>query len=307
MKKTLIGIISGFVLAVSVLAALPAQATVLLTATLSLTGFEAGPSPAFTYGVPNATAHVHILAFSSSTGWALNMPDGCVVPDSGAGNCFVKRVTIGGVNQEATANKVGNTQINFFITPTGGNEPSGAIEIEFEAGAVTVPVTNSNNMYSFSTNTTNAAQTEGDLAQIRFNFIPPTDTITFNSNGGSGSMSVQNFTRDGVLSGNSFTRSGYVFAGWATSQSDANAGTATYTNQGWYTMSGDVELFAVWTASGQSNGSSAGNATTTAATTPSNLATTGRNFTPLGLAGLLFLFSGVSVVAGSIVRKRRKS
>ena len=51
-----------------------------------------------------------------------------------------------------------------------------------------------------------------------------TYTVTFNSNGGSGTMSAQTMTYDAQanLTANTFTKTNYTFAGWSTSASDKN-------------------------------------------------------------------------------------
>jgi uncharacterized repeat protein (TIGR02543 family) len=71
-------------------------------------------------------------------------------------------------------------------------------------------------------------------------------TVTFNANGGSGCDYRQSIVDNATmaLSPNTFTRSGYSFAGWATS---ANAGTAEYADKASFTMgASDVVLYAVW-------------------------------------------------------------
>ena len=77
-----------------------------------------------------------------------------------------------------------------------------------------------------------------------------TYTISYNANGGSGSMSSSTHTYDASksLSSNTFTRSGYTFLGWSTSSS---ATTATYTNGQSVknltsTNGATVNLYAVW-------------------------------------------------------------
>jgi uncharacterized repeat protein (TIGR02543 family) len=75
----------------------------------------------------------------------------------------------------------------------------------------------------------------------------PVYNITFNSNGGTGTMSAQTIPQ-GVtanLTANTFTRTGYTFAGWATSA----GGSVSYADQAPYTMGGaDATLYAKWTA-----------------------------------------------------------
>jgi uncharacterized repeat protein (TIGR02543 family) len=99
-----------------------------------------------------------------------------------------------------------------------------------------------------------------------------TNTVTFNGNNStSGTMSNQSITTDvaTALTANSFARTGYTFAGWTT----ASNGTGTaYTNQESVTLTGNLTLFAKWTANTlnvtfDSNGGNAvtGITTTTAA------------------------------------------
>ena len=71
-------------------------------------------------------------------------------------------------------------------------------------------------------------------------------TVTFNANGGEGTMVPQEFTNGvaQVLSTNMFTRTGYTFAGWATNQN----GTVVYVNGQSVYVPSDVTLYAQWTA-----------------------------------------------------------
>lgn len=76
-----------------------------------------------------------------------------------------------------------------------------------------------------------------------------TSTVTFNANDGSGSpaTSTQSIS-NGVataLTANAFTRTGYTFAGW---NSLANGTGTNYTNQQSVTLTGNLTLYAKWTA-----------------------------------------------------------
>jgi uncharacterized repeat protein (TIGR02543 family) len=71
-------------------------------------------------------------------------------------------------------------------------------------------------------------------------------TITFNSNGGAGTMAVQTIASgsSAILAANVFTRPYYSFAGWSTSDT---ATSATYTDKASYAMgTADVTFYAVW-------------------------------------------------------------
>ena len=71
--------------------------------------------------------------------------------------------------------------------------------------------------------------------------------VTFDANGGSGSMPVQTIENSGMLTENTFTRSGYTFAGWNTSPDGSGTG---YANQSAITATesskGLVTLYAQW-------------------------------------------------------------
>lgn len=71
-------------------------------------------------------------------------------------------------------------------------------------------------------------------------------TITYDANGGSGSMSDTEDFGDITLTANAYTNSGYTFLGWATSQANADAGTVAYADKAEYTLSESTTLYAVW-------------------------------------------------------------
>ena len=74
--------------------------------------------------------------------------------------------------------------------------------------------------------------------------------VTFNSNGGTGTMSQQTVVNSANLTANAFTREGYTFAGWATSVNGdvvyANGAEITATSN----SKGPVTLYAQWTFQG---------------------------------------------------------
>jgi len=72
----------------------------------------------------------------------------------------------------------------------------------------------------------------------------PQYTVTFDANGGSGTMSPQTFTQ-GVaqpLSGNAFTRAGHSFEGWALTPT----GGVSFNDRASLSVGGDTQLYAVW-------------------------------------------------------------
>ena len=79
----------------------------------------------------------------------------------------------------------------------------------------------------------------------RWNALP-NHTVTFNANGGSGSMSSQTANLPTALNLNTFTRTGYFFNGWNTN-ADGISGT-TYSDGATYDFSTDITLYARWSA-----------------------------------------------------------
>ena len=72
-------------------------------------------------------------------------------------------------------------------------------------------------------------------------------TVTFNANGGTGTMDSQTFI-SGVeqeLSANAFERENYTFSGWS---EDKAADAAIYTDKAMFTATKDTPLYAVWEA-----------------------------------------------------------
>ncbi|MEI6207072.1 MAG: BspA family leucine-rich repeat surface protein [Desulfuromonadales bacterium] len=79
-----------------------------------------------------------------------------------------------------------------------------------------------------------------------FTTIACTHTVTFNGNGGTGSMSNQTASSATALTTNGFSRTGYTFAGW---NSAANGSGTAYADGASYPFTADVTLYAQWTAS----------------------------------------------------------
>ena len=72
----------------------------------------------------------------------------------------------------------------------------------------------------------------------------PNHTVTFNANGGTGSMSPQTTNVPTALTANAFTRTGYTFSNWNTL---ANGTGVTYSNGVVYSFAADLTLYAQWT------------------------------------------------------------
>jgi len=74
--------------------------------------------------------------------------------------------------------------------------------------------------------------------------VPTEITVTFNANGGSGTMTpqVMDYNTATALTANTFTREGYTFQGWATSASGAKV----YNDGASVTLKKNTILYAVW-------------------------------------------------------------
>lgn len=72
-------------------------------------------------------------------------------------------------------------------------------------------------------------------------------TLTYDSNGGTGTMANTTGSGTTTLRTNTYTKAGCTFQGWATSQANANAGTVAYADGATnYNLSADATLYAVW-------------------------------------------------------------
>ena len=88
--------------------------------------------------------------------------------------------------------------------------------------------------FPFSADTTLYAQ---------WTLIPVPHTVTFNPNGGSGTMSNQSSATPVALNANSYTRTGYTFAGWNTA---ANGSGTSFADGAVFPFGADTTLYAQW-------------------------------------------------------------
>ena len=116
-----------------------------------------------------------------------------------------------------------------------------------------VPVVRDSNFLGRS-NFTNDHDLEGSIRYIRIydQALTPqqalanaTRTVTFDANGGSGSMANQSSTTSATLNANSFTRTNHTFAGWNTVSTGAGT---PYADGATYPFVADSTLYAQWTA-----------------------------------------------------------
>ena len=110
--------------------------------------------------------------------------------------------------------------------------------------------------YADKANMTTGTSTSGGTVTLYAIWVGISYSVKFNANGGSGTMSNMSCTYGTAkaLTANAFTaptNGGYSFQGWATSASNATAGTVAYADKanmttGTTTSGGTVNLYAVW-------------------------------------------------------------
>ena len=103
--------------------------------------------------------------------------------------------------------------------------------------------------YSDGQSVSNLTSQNGGTVTLYAVWSANTYKVSFNANGGTGTMSDETFTYDKsqALTANSFTRTGYTFAGWATSSTGSKAYSDGQSVSN-LAASGSVTLYAVWTA-----------------------------------------------------------
>ena len=167
------------------------------------------------------------------------------------------KVPVGGMT--LYAKYVPNVYEIIFDGNTGTGSAPEAVKATFDA-AVTLPeCTYEKEGYHFagwyteeekSLNTGDTYTIAKDIT-LYAHWEANTYTVSFHANGGEGEMAAQNFTYDNVkaLAGNSFTRSGYTFLGWAFAE-DKEA--VVYEDKEEVNLvteqNGNVDLYAVWKA-----------------------------------------------------------
>lgn len=185
---------------------------------------------------PNTTYHVRVYAKNSAgtcyseseiTFTTLQQYTITYNMNDGSGTTTTKNVDAGGsiiVGDGVSFSRTGYTLTDWRLN----NATTGAV------------YNNGSSYSSISANATFYAQ-----------WAPIGYSVRFNANGGSGSMSNQNFTYDVAqnLTTNTFTRTGYDFAGWATSTNGAVAYTNGQSVSNLSSTNGAVvDLYAKWTA-----------------------------------------------------------
>ena len=229
------------------------------------------------------SATVKFLAPSSNGGYRVNRYDIKTYPTNRVYNCTSTNCHIGGLAagtpyffQVAAVTKVGRGAYSMpskVITPTGSvtltfnaNGGSGTMAGEtelYDTTATLTPNTFTYVGYTFTgwntkANGSGTGFTNGALAKFTGSDTfyaqwtvatapSTTATITFNANGGIGTMAPETETLNAsaVLTTNTFTRTGYTFTGWNTTASDTGT---SFTNSEVVQFTTSITLYAQWTA-----------------------------------------------------------
>jgi len=155
------------------------------------------------------------------------------------------------------------------------NANGGTGTMSNQNGSNSTPFVFSTNTYTFSGKTWDQWNTAVDgtgtnyLAGVSYTIANATtvyaqwNSITFNANGGTGTMAMQSGNAARAITTNAFTRTNFTFAGWNTA---ANGTGTAYANSVSYAFTSDVTLYAQWntTVTFNSNGGSGSMANQTA-------------------------------------------
>lgn len=154
-------------------------------------------------------------------------------------------------------------------------------------------LSNPSNPCSFS-NATNG----GEAEDYKLTVTSSGYTVTFDSNGGAGTMANQTASSPTNLTVNTFTRTGYTFSGWNTA---ANGSGTAYANGASFPFSANATLYAQWTPTYTLTYNGNGNTGGTVPTDGSSPYTAASTVTVLGNSGSLvrtnYTFAGWNTAA----------
>lgn len=275
---------------------------------ISLAGFVA---PAYAAGtglssVPSFTARELTPAFTltytytsgldtSTNFWVdfsqLNLPSSCTPSATTAwADCGISSFTLlDGSNNSIsttgmTVERDGGNKVRFRKASNLGTISSIVINIASSVLRASSVVGNTSAEFKYADNSQLTAAYQITTANSY--------SVTFDPNGGSGTMASQSTNATTALSSNTYTRSGYTFGGWATSQANASAGTVAYADGANYDFLSATTLYAIWNVA--ASPSSSGNA----------LANTGFSAAPYLALGSSMILFGLSIV---LYPRRRES
>lgn len=179
------------------------------------------------------------------------------------------------------------------------NWPAGTTwTFTYDANTITLPYAATITVNA-STFLASSPPTTFDSVRLSVNlvgYVAPTKTVTFNVNGGEGTMANQTASAATALTANSFTRAGYSFTGWNTSAD--GTGTA-FADAASFAFTADQTLYAQWAAVPVAQ----------PATVDSSLATTGNVVESAGSwsSSALMITAGLALLLLVELRSRSQS
>lgn len=240
----------GVALPIALLSAAPAQAAAItnltVTSTGPLTAGQANSAPiVISFTAPTAlTADNYNSAYISLVGAsAVTTP---------SGNSCTGAVTV--QNDQALANTC-----SLFASPNVSTQAMGNFgsavnwpanttwTFTYDTNTITLPyaATMRVNASTFLASSPPTTFDSAELAVPLLGYVAPTKTVTFDANGGEGTMANQVASAATALTVNSFTRSGYSFTGWNTL---ANGTGTAFADAASFAFTADQTLFAQWSA-----------------------------------------------------------
>ncbi len=166
-------------------------------------------------------------------------------------DCKIASVSVGGSPVgDAIAYAMGGRI--YIARPMSGGNPqnftnstSNEVIIEFQLGAFTAPAT-AGSIYQAKVTYNGSPPQTITPAPISVT-ATPSYTVTFDANGGTGSIAqqTQNAATNLTLNNNQITRTGYTFGGWAASSGST---TVAYADGASYPFTTSTTLYAIWTA-----------------------------------------------------------
>ena len=149
------------------------------------------------------------------------------------------------VEECATANGTYSTVQSFTISGAQNSTGTFTTTATFTQSHVRMTFNKGSNVGVGNITITGSSSTTTYTGYTTSCTTPTEVTVTFNANGGTGTMADQNvpYNTATALTANSFSRTGYSFAGWATTAD----GTKVYDDEESVTLTKNLNLFALWT------------------------------------------------------------